>query len=81
VYAGICGVRFNSTRSGTPALAQQYLDDTYGVEYSIPSCRRLLKEAGLTYQKPRRTAVEADEDEQEEFHEALKKGTGSWTPP
>ncbi len=42
----------------TPALAQQYLDETYDVEYSIPSCRRLLKEAGLSYQKPRRTAVE-----------------------
>jgi transposase len=27
----------------TPALVQQYLDETYDVEYSIPSCRRLLK--------------------------------------
>ncbi len=35
----------------TPALVQQYLKKTYDVEYSIPSCRRLLKEAGLTYQK------------------------------
>jgi len=37
----------------SPALVQQYLEDTYGVEYSRPSCRRLLKEAGLSYQKPR----------------------------
>ncbi len=29
----------------TPTLVQQYLDETYDVEYSIPSCRRLLKEA------------------------------------
>ncbi|WP_136689348.1 IS630 family transposase [Halorhabdus amylolytica] len=57
----------------TPALAQEYLEETYGVEYSIPSCRRLLKEAGLSYQKPRRKAAEADEDEQETFHEELKK--------
>jgi hypothetical protein len=35
-----------------------------------------LKEAGLTYQKPRRTAAEADEDEQEEFHDELKKASG-----
>jgi transposase len=65
----------------TPALAQEYLEETYGVEYSIPSCRRLLKEAGLSYQKPRRKAAEADEDEQETFHEELKKSGGRWTPP
>jgi len=65
----------------TPALAQDYLDETYGVEYSIPSCRRLLKEAGLSYQKPRRSAAEADQDEQEEFYDVLKKSGGRWTPP
>ncbi|WP_086009782.1 IS630 family transposase [Natrinema pellirubrum] len=57
----------------TPALVQQFLEETYGVEYSYPSCRRLLKEAGLSYQKPRRSAAEADEDEQEEFHEEFQK--------
>jgi transposase len=36
----------------TPALARRYLARIYGVEYSIPSCRRLLREAGLRYQKP-----------------------------
>ena len=64
----------------TPALVQQYLDETYDVDYSIPSCRRLLKEAGLSYQKPRRKAAEADEDEQEEFRNELKKSGGKWTP-
>ena len=64
----------------TPALAQEYLQETYDVEYSIPSCRRLLKEAGLSYQKPRPSAAEADEDEQEEFHDKLKKSGGKWTP-
>ena len=64
----------------TPALVQQYLTETYDVEYSIPSCRRLLKEAGLSYQKPRRSAAEADENEQEEFRDTLKKSGGSWTP-
>ncbi|TMT87014.1 IS630 family transposase [Haloterrigena sp. H1] len=57
----------------TPALVQQYLDEAYDVDYSIPSCRRLLKEAGLSYQKPRRTAAESDADEQETFREELKK--------
>ncbi|WP_233560706.1 winged helix-turn-helix domain-containing protein, partial [Halobellus sp. Atlit-38R] len=65
----------------TPALAQDFLEETYDVEYSIPSCRRLLKEAGLSYQKPRRTAAEADEDKQEAFYEELKKSGGRWTPP
>jgi transposase len=57
----------------TPALAQNYLEETYGVEYSIPSCRRLLKEAGLSYQQPRRSATEADENNQEEVHDERKK--------
>ncbi len=65
----------------TPVLVRQFLDETYGVEYSLPSCRRLLKEAGLSYQKPRRSDAEADEDEQEEFHDELKKSSGRWTPP
>jgi len=64
----------------TPALVQQYLDETYGVEYSIPSCRRLLKEAGLSFQKPRRTAAQSDADEQETLREDLKKSGGKWTP-
>ncbi len=64
----------------TPALVQQYLDETYDVEYSIPSCRRLLKEAGLSYQKLRPTAAESEADGQETFREELKKSGGRWTP-
>jgi transposase len=56
-----------------PALVHQFLEETYSVEYSIASCRRLLKETGLSYQKPRRKAAEADETEQEEFHDEFKK--------
>ena len=29
----------------TPALVRAYVEDTFGVEYSLPSCRRLLNEA------------------------------------
>ena len=64
----------------TPALVQQYLAETYDVEYSILSCRRLLKEAGLSYQKPRRTAAESEAEEQKTFREELKKSGGRWTP-
>jgi transposase len=61
----------------TPALAQQFLEETYGVEYPVSSCRRLLKGAVVSHQKPRRTAAEADETEQEPFHDELKKSGGS----
>jgi len=59
--------------ASTPALVQQYLDETYDVEYSIPSCRRLLKEAGLSYQKPRRTAAESDADDKIRSAKSSKK--------
>lgn len=39
----------------TPALVQHHLEETFGVEYSRPSCRRLMKEAGLRYRQPRST--------------------------
>lgn len=32
-----------------PALVQEYLDEQFDMEYSRPSCRRLMKEAGLSY--------------------------------
>jgi len=64
----------------TPALVQEFLADTYGVEYSYPSCRRLLKETGLSYQKLRPSAAESEEFGQEEFHDELKKSGGRWTP-
>lgn len=63
----------------TTALVKHHLSETYDVDYSIPSCRRLLKEAGLSYQKPRRSAAEADPEDREEFHEEIKK-SGGWTP-
>ena len=64
----------------TPEFAQQYLQETYNVEYSIPSCRRLLKEAGLRYHKPRSSVAEADEDEQEAFPGEHKQSDGRWMP-
>jgi transposase len=64
----------------TPRLVQTLLADRYEVEYSIQSCRRLLKEAGLSYQKPRPEPAEADDDEREEFYDEIKKSAGGWTP-
>jgi len=64
----------------TPALAQEYLQETYGVEYSVPSCRRLLTEAGLSFQKPRRSTAESDENEQDEFYDEIRESGGKWMP-
>jgi len=64
----------------TPALVQKFLENTYGVEYSYPSCRRLLKEAGLSYQKTRRTATETRKTDQETFNDESKKSERRWTP-
>ncbi len=64
----------------TPKLVRTYLTETYGVEYSIPSCRRLLKEAGLRYQKPHRTATGTDPDDRDAFRETVTKSEGRWIP-
>jgi transposase len=65
----------------TTELLCEFLEDRYDVSYSLSSCRRLLREAGLSYQKPRRTAAESDPDERDQFHEEIKKSERRWTPP
>lgn len=64
----------------TPALVRMYLQDAYDVEYSTPSCRRLMKEAGLWYQKPPQIAGEVDPDENGEYCDELTKRDGIWIP-
>ncbi len=64
----------------TTKLVRHHLKETYDADYSIPSCRRLLKEAGLSYQKPRPENAKADPEDREEFDETLKKSAGKWTP-
>ena len=56
----------------TPTLVQQYLDERYDLESSIPSCRRSAKEAGLSYQKRCITAAESAAPDRETFREDLK---------
>lgn len=35
----------------TPDLLRRHLETTFGVEYSRPSCRRLMRESGLRYRR------------------------------
>jgi len=47
-----------------------------------PELPAVAQKTGLSSQKPRRSAAKADEDEQEAFHDELKKKSrGRWTPP
>ena len=59
-----------------PALLHDFLEETFDGEYYFLSCRRLLNEAGLNHQKPRRKAVEADPEDRETLRDELKKVTG-----
>ena len=64
----------------TTTLVRHHLEETYDVEYSIPSCRRLLKEAGLGYQKPRPANARDEPEDRDEFDQVPEKSAGSWTP-
>ena len=56
--------------SWTPALVQEHLRKDFDVEYSRPSCRRLLKEAGLRYRNRRSPTSESN---------APAGSSGRWT--
>ncbi len=44
----------------SPSLVQRHLEEAFDVNYSLPSCRRLMKEAGLSYQRPLRPEDDSD---------------------
>jgi len=63
----------------TPALVQRYLAAVHDVEYSLPSCRRLMKEAGLRYRPSDRTAGRTDHDGEDSTGGPGRRG-GRWVP-
>ncbi|THE66113.1 helix-turn-helix domain-containing protein [Salinadaptatus halalkaliphilus] len=62
----------------SPALVQTHLEEAYDATYSIPSCRRLMKEAGLRYHA-RRTETPADGADQS-AQDGRGDRTGRWAP-
>lgn len=46
--------------SWSPALVRRHVAERYDVDYSLPSCRRLLREAGLRYRTPSSDAGSGD---------------------
>ena len=63
-----------------PTLLLQYLQDVYDVEYSVPSCRRLVKESGLSYQRARRQPAGNDATDSERVAAAGEERSGYWVP-
>ena len=63
----------------TTKLVRHHLEKTCGVKYSIPSCRRLLKEAGLSYQNPGCQNEKTDREGQEELGRSGKNCAAGWT--
>ncbi|WP_247730718.1 helix-turn-helix domain-containing protein [Halovivax limisalsi] len=59
----------------TPELVQTLLADRFDVDYSLPSCRRLMNEAGLTF---RRTYAPGEAEEAGRTN-ADRRG-GHWIP-
>jgi transposase len=51
----------------TTALAQQFLEDEFGVDYSRRHVQRLLKDAGITWQTPRPQPPTAEENDRTEL--------------
>lgn len=63
----------------TPPLVRQYLNGTFDVDYSLSSCRRLMRDAGLRYRKPRRVAAGAERDDRETPGDEFEASDGRWS--
>jgi transposase len=61
----------------TPALVGRFVRDAFDTEYSEPSCRRLMKEAGLEYRKPPQPPAGTGSNDGEASD---GRGGGRWTP-
>lgn len=59
----------------TPKIVRQYLFDEFDAEYTLRHVRRLLKDAGLSWQTPRPQPPAAGDDDREAFREDFKKKT------
>lgn len=64
----------------TTALVQACLSDRFDVEYSRPSCRRLMKEAGLRHRTARTAADKVGSVERKASGPESELGGHLWTP-
>lgn len=59
---------------------QRLLREQFDVDYSRPSCRRLMSEAGLRYYTPDEAAAVADPTDSESFATAVRNLGHVWMP-
>lgn len=64
----------------TTELLQAFVRDRFEIEYSRPSCRRLMKEAGLSYQNPNQAAAELDPEDRKALRRELEQLGHVWIP-
>lgn len=64
----------------TTELVQRFIQDRFGIDYSRPSCRRLMKEAGLRYLSPRNAIEAIDPEVRTAFEQELDNLGYVWVP-
>lgn len=64
----------------TTELLQDFIRVRFDTDYSRPSCRRLMKEAGLRHQPPQKAAIAADAGDREVLEAELKRLGHVWVP-
>ena len=64
----------------TTELVQRLLHEEFDTDYSRPSCRRLMREAGLRHLTRREAMREVDPDEREAFDRAADTPGHVWLP-
>lgn len=64
----------------TTELVQTLIRDRFEIEYSRPSCRRLMKELGLRYQTARKAVAEVDPEDRDALEKEIKTLGHVWMP-
>jgi transposase len=62
----------------TTELVRHHLEETHHVEYSTPSCRRLLEEAGMVCQRPRRANADGEPEYGGAVDQTRNYRPGNW---
>lgn len=64
----------------TTELLQRCIQEKFEINYSLPSCRRLMKEAGLSHLPPQEAATEINQADIEAVEEELEDLGHIWLP-
>lgn len=64
----------------TTALVRRFISDRFGIAYSRPSCRRLMKEAGLRSRTATQAVAAADVTDRDSFEQEVQDLGPVWMP-